>query len=86
MTLCTGMKARHGLVGMADHEVTSGSERITVRKLTLHERSGHCIHVSQWWQTHLRQGVETCPSDWIEGVFSTLGGKIVPFDPASAAE
>lgn len=85
MTLCIGMKARHGLVGTADHQVTSGSERITVRKLTLHERSGHCIHVSQW-QTHLRQGVETCPSDWIDGVFSTLGGKIVPPDPASAAE
>lgn len=43
MTLCIGMKVRDGLVGLADTQVTSGTERITVRKLTVHQRAGHCI-------------------------------------------
>lgn len=40
MTFCLGVKVNDGLVGIADTRVTSGSECITARKVTLHESGG----------------------------------------------
>lgn len=40
MTFCLGVKVNDGLVGIADTLVTSGSECITARKVTLHESGG----------------------------------------------
>ncbi|MDX1681941.1 MAG: hypothetical protein R3336_02365 [Phycisphaeraceae bacterium] len=37
------MKTREGLVGIADTRVTSGSERITARKVTIHGHSRHSM-------------------------------------------
>lgn len=43
MTLCLAIKVEEGLVGIADTRVTSGTERISVRKLTVRERPGHSM-------------------------------------------
>ncbi len=43
MTLCLAIKVSDGLVGLADTRVISGTERITVRKLTVSERPGHSM-------------------------------------------
>lgn len=40
MTFCLAMKVRDGLVGLADTRITSGSETISARKLTLLENRG----------------------------------------------
>lgn len=38
MTFCLGIKVKEGLVGLADTRVTSGSECITARKVTVYEQ------------------------------------------------
>lgn len=43
MTFCLAMKVANGLVGIADTRVTSGSECITARKVTLHEHDGRAF-------------------------------------------
>ena len=43
MTFCAAMKVRDGLVGIADTRVTSGAERITARKVTIHEHGRHAM-------------------------------------------
>ena len=40
MTFCLGMRVAEGLVGIADTRVTSGSEVITARKVSVHEHGG----------------------------------------------
>ena len=40
MTFCLGMRVSEGLVGIADTRVTSGSEVITARKVSVHEHGG----------------------------------------------
>ncbi len=40
MTFCLAMKVKDGLVGVADTRVTSGSECITARKISVYEREG----------------------------------------------
>lgn len=40
MTFCLGMKVRDGLVGIADTRVTSGSECITAKKVSLYQYQG----------------------------------------------
>ena len=40
MTICLGMRVAEGLVGIADTRVTSGSEVITARKVSVHEHGG----------------------------------------------
>jgi len=43
MTFCLGMKVAGGLVGIADTRVTSGTARITARKVTVHQHGRHSI-------------------------------------------
>ncbi|MFI5323508.1 MAG: peptidase [Thermodesulfobacteriota bacterium] len=43
MTFCVGMRVRKGLVGIADTLVTSGSESITARKVTIHQYGRHSL-------------------------------------------
>jgi putative proteasome-type protease len=45
MTFCLGMKVASGLVGIADTRVTSGSECIVARKVTLHQHHEHAFFV-----------------------------------------
>lgn len=40
MTFCLGMRVRDGLVGIADTRVTSGSECITARKVSVYQGDG----------------------------------------------
>jgi putative proteasome-type protease len=40
MTFCLGMKVQDGLVGIADTRVTTGSECITVKKVSLYQHRG----------------------------------------------
>ena len=40
MTFCLGMRVHDGLVGIADTRVTSGSECITARKVTVYQGEG----------------------------------------------
>jgi putative proteasome-type protease len=40
MTFCLGMRVKDGLVGIADTRVTSGSECITARKVSVYEGEG----------------------------------------------
>ncbi|MBX7168899.1 MAG: proteasome-type protease [Pirellulales bacterium] len=41
MTFCVAMKVEDGLVGIADTRITTGSECITARKLTVLHHAGH---------------------------------------------
>lgn len=43
MTLCLAIKVEGGLVGIADTRVTTGTERIVAKKVTVHERPGHSM-------------------------------------------
>lgn len=43
MTFCLGMKVNDGLIGIADTRITSGSERITAKKVTLHQHGKHSM-------------------------------------------
>ncbi|MGQ0792930.1 MAG: peptidase [Deltaproteobacteria bacterium] len=43
MTFCLGIKLRDGLVGLADSRVTTGSECITARKVTVHQHGDNAM-------------------------------------------
>ncbi len=43
MTFCLGVKVQDGLVGIADTRVTSGSECITARKVSVFETGQHSL-------------------------------------------
>jgi len=43
VTFCLGMKVKDGLIGIADTRVTSGTERITARKVTIHQHGKHSL-------------------------------------------
>lgn len=43
MTFCLGMKVQDGLIGIADTRITSGAERITAKKVTLHQHGKHSM-------------------------------------------
>jgi putative proteasome-type protease len=43
MTFCLGMKIEAGLVGIADTRITSGSDFITARKLSIHQYGHHSM-------------------------------------------
>jgi putative proteasome-type protease len=43
MTFCLAVKVEEGLVGIADTRVTSGSECITARKVTIHAHGQHSL-------------------------------------------
>ncbi len=45
MTFCLGMKVQDGLIGIADTRITSGTERITAKKVTVHQHGKHSIFV-----------------------------------------
>lgn len=40
-------------------------------------------HVSQWWQSRVRQAVDECPSGWVDDVFHRIDPRVVPIDRAS---
>lgn len=43
MTFCLGMKIKDGLIGIADTRITSGTERITAKKVSLHQHGNHSM-------------------------------------------
>ena len=43
MTFCLGMKVQDGLVGIADTRVTTGSECITAKKVSLFRYQGSAL-------------------------------------------
>ena len=45
MTFCIAMKVQSGLIAMADTRVTTGTECITVRKISIHEHNRHSLFV-----------------------------------------
>ncbi len=45
MTFCVGMKVQDGLVGIADTRITSGTQYITARKLTVHTHGRHSLFI-----------------------------------------
>ncbi|MGH7807574.1 MAG: peptidase, partial [Thermodesulfobacteriota bacterium] len=42
-TFCLGMKVKDGLIGVADTRITTGSECITARKVTIHQHRQHSM-------------------------------------------
>ncbi len=46
MTFCIGIKTEEGLIGIADTRITTGSERITARKITLHQNGNHSMFLT----------------------------------------
>jgi putative proteasome-type protease len=46
MTFCIGIKTDDGLIGIADTRITTGSERITARKITLHQSGNHSMFLT----------------------------------------
>ncbi len=45
MTFCLGLKVKDGLIGIADTRITSGNERITAKKVTVHQKGRHSLFV-----------------------------------------
>ena len=45
MTFCLGMKVKDGLVGLADTRVTSGSECITAKKVSIYQGEGWALYL-----------------------------------------
>jgi putative proteasome-type protease len=43
MTFCVAMKVQDGLVGIADTRVTTGTEHITARKVSIHQHGRHSM-------------------------------------------
>jgi putative proteasome-type protease len=43
MSFCLGIKVESGLIGIADTRLTSGTARITARKVTIHQHGHHSI-------------------------------------------
>ena len=43
MTFCIAMKVKDGLVAIADTRVTTGTERITARKVSIHQHGKHSL-------------------------------------------
>lgn len=43
MTFCAAIKIRDGLVGVSDTRLTSGTERTTARKVTIHQHGKHSM-------------------------------------------
>lgn len=43
MSFCLGIKVESGLIGLADTRLTSGTARITARKVTIHQHGHHSI-------------------------------------------
>jgi len=43
MTFCLGIKVADGLIGIADTRVTSGTARLTARKVTIHQHGKHSV-------------------------------------------
>lgn len=46
MTFCIGIRTQDGLVGIADTRITTGSECITARKITLHQNGKHSMFLT----------------------------------------
>lgn len=45
MTCCIGIRVDEGLVAIADTQVTTGTERITARKVTIHQHGRHSMFI-----------------------------------------
>jgi len=43
MSFCLGIKVESGLIGLADTRLTSGTARVTARKVTIHQHGRHSI-------------------------------------------
>ncbi|HET9870776.1 MAG TPA: peptidase, partial [bacterium] len=43
MTFCVAMKVKDGLVALADTRITSGTEQITGRKVSIHQNGHHSL-------------------------------------------
>ncbi len=43
MSFCLGIKVESGLIGIADTRLTSGTARVTARKVTIHQHGHHSI-------------------------------------------
>jgi putative proteasome-type protease len=46
MTFCIGIKTKDALVGIADTRITTGSECITARKMTMHQHGRHSMFIT----------------------------------------
>lgn len=66
MTFCVGMKVKEGLVGIADTLVTSGSECITARKVTIHQHGNHSMFLMTSGLRSLRDKALTYFSEVLE--------------------
>jgi putative proteasome-type protease len=43
MTFCVAMKVKDGLVALADTRITSGTEQITAKKVSIHQNGNHSL-------------------------------------------
>ncbi len=66
MTFCVGMKVKGGLIGIADTLVTSGSECITARKVTIHQHGNHSMFLMTSGLRSLRDKALTYFSEVLE--------------------
>jgi putative proteasome-type protease len=99
MTFCIGMKVKDGLVGIADTLVTSGSECITARKVTIHQHGKHSMFLMTSGLRSLRDKAFTYFSEVLEesdenfdklykavNAFATMVRRVADEDKESLAE
>jgi putative proteasome-type protease len=66
MTFCLGIKVKEGLVGLADTRVTSGSECITARKVSVYDFDGHAMFLMTSGLRSVRDKAMTYFNDLLE--------------------
>src|SRR5579872_817027 len=66
MTFCLAAKVQDGLVGIADTRVTSGSECITARKVSVHTHGAHSLFLMTSGLRSVRDKVVTYFEDVLD--------------------
>jgi putative proteasome-type protease len=68
MTFCLGMRVKDGLVGIADTRVTSGSECITARKVSVYQGDGWSMFMMTAGLRSVRDKALTYFDELMEGI------------------
>ena len=68
MTFCLGMKLNEGLLGIADTRITSGTECITARKVTLHRNDQRAFFLMTSGLRSVRDKALTYFEEYLESV------------------
>jgi len=76
MTFCLAMKVEDGLVGIADTRVTSGSECITAKKVSVYQKEGWAFFLMTSGLRSVRDKALTYFDEYMEGLDEAPGDRL----------